>query len=307
MSKNNQNPQQPPPYLPPQGYYSGQYPPYPSQTYPQAGVPVYSNPFPGNPQYSHQPPLNYPPQYYPNVNPPFPPGQAGTPYPVFEYSVQHTHMKCQPQTAPQSYPAQPYSQQGGPFVPCSIFPMSTITSHGAQGHGYKQEKRNKFIYIGPSMPSIRPVLTCNVSADAENLFKAFKGIGCDNKVVINVLTRRSSADRQKIVQEYSRRYGKSLIDRTVSEIYEPLERVLVSILYIGPDLDAYLLRKATKKLGTNETCLINILVTRSSFQITQIKESYTRLHNGKSLEKHIASDTSGNFQKILLFLLNVNL
>ncbi|KAF0988571.1 hypothetical protein HZS_4936, partial [Henneguya salminicola] len=160
------------------------------------------------------------------------------------------------------------------------------------------------LQVGPAIPSLKPNLNSTPTADAKILYKAFKGIGCDNKAIINILTRRTSVQREKIKEEYYHLNGKNLIDRTVSEIYEPLERVLISLLHTGADLDAYLLRKAMKRLGTDEECLIHILVTRSSFQLAKIKESYQLLYKGKNLEKNIISETSGNFQKILIFLLN---
>ncbi|KAF0988130.1 hypothetical protein HZS_1409 [Henneguya salminicola] len=77
---------------------------------------------------------------------------------------------------------------------------------------------------------------------------------------------------------------------------------------MGPDLDAYLLRKATKLegIGTDESALIHILAARSSDvnHISQIKESYLKIY-GKSLEHHISGDTSGSFKNILLYLLNI--
>ncbi|KAF1741515.1 hypothetical protein MXB_670, partial [Myxobolus squamalis] len=120
------------------------------------------------------------------------------------------------------------------------------------------------IKLSAPTPTLRPVLNSNPSTDATMIFKAFKGFGSDSKSVMNILTHRSSGQIQKINEEFQKLYNKSLIARTKSEFIDPLENIAVTLEYIGADRDAYLLKKATKGLGTDDSALINILCTRSS-------------------------------------------
>uniref|UniRef100_A0A914S1K7 Annexin n=1 Tax=Parascaris equorum TaxID=6256 RepID=A0A914S1K7_PAREQ len=55
-------------------------------------------------------------------------------------------------------------------------------------------------------------------------------------------------------------------------------------------------------VGTKETVLIDILCTRSSQDLEKIKNAYSLLF-GKSLEDDVIGDTSGDFQQLLVGLL----
>ncbi|KAH8336640.1 hypothetical protein KR074_010280, partial [Drosophila pseudoananassae] len=69
-----------------------------------------------------------------------------------------------------------------------------------------------------------------------------------------------------------------------------------------PVKDAHDLRKAMKGFGTNEEALINIICRRSNEQRQEIQRQY-KTHFGKDLIEDIKSETSGNFEKLLVGLL----
>ncbi|XP_034527536.1 annexin A3 isoform X2 [Ailuropoda melanoleuca] len=101
------------------------------------------------------------------------------------------------------------------------------------------------------------------SVDAEAIRKAIRGIGTDEKTLISILTERTNAQRQRIVQEYQAAYGKGT--------------------------------------GTSEHALIEILTTRTSRQMKEISQAYYTAYK-KSLGDDISSETSGDFRKALLTL-----
>jgi hypothetical protein len=57
--------------------------------------------------------------------------------------------------------------------------------------------------------------------------------------------------------------------------------------------------------GTDEDCLIEILATRSNEQIKEIKARYATLYQ-RDLEKDLISETSGNFKRLLVALVQAN-
>ena len=57
-----------------------------------------------------------------------------------------------------------------------------------------------------------------------------------------------------------------------------------------------------KGLGINEDILIEILVSRDEHRLNQIKAKYKEKYN-ISLEDAIEDETSGNFKKLLIALL----
>jgi len=55
-------------------------------------------------------------------------------------------------------------------------------------------------------------------------------------------------------------------------------------------------------LGTNDQTLIRIIVSRSEYDLENIKKTYFKKY-GRSLESAVKSETSGDFRKLLLLLL----
>lgn len=70
--------------------------------------------------------------------------------------------------------------------------------------------------------------------------------------MINILTHRKSSQREEIKQYYKNLYGRviynfeqCLIERSIAELYDPLEYLGLCLLYVGSDADAYILKHAT--------------------------------------------------------------
>jgi len=71
------------------------------------------------------------------------------------------------------------------------------------------------------------------------------------------------------------------------------------------EYDADLLYDAMEGLGTRDHVLIEILVTRTPEHIKKVKEVFLAKH-GKSLDKWITSETSGDYRKYLLALVHAD-
>lgn len=65
------------------------------------------------------------------------------------------------------------------------------------------------------------------------------------------------------------------------------------------------LHKAMKGLGTNDTTLIRVIVTRAEIDMQYIKAEYRKKY-GKTLNDAVYSETSGHYRTFLLSLLGPN-
>ncbi|KAI3351446.1 hypothetical protein L3Q82_020301 [Scortum barcoo] len=150
--------------------------------------------------------------------------------------------------------------------------------------------------------SVRPFVNFNAKHDAEILHRAMKGIGTDEDAILMLLTARSNDQRQQIKAAYKKAYGKDLISALKSELGGQFENLIVALMTPSVLYDASQLHKALKGAGTDDDVLIEILASRTGEQIKDIVKAYKKEFGGK-LEKDICGDTSGNYQKLLVILL----
>ncbi|GAB5570695.1 annexin A3 isoform X2 [Prionailurus iriomotensis] len=139
------------------------------------------------------------------------------------------------------------------------------------------------------------------SVDAEAIRKAIRGIGTDEETLISILTERTNAQRQLIVQAYQAAYGKELKDDLKGDLSGHFKELMVALVTPPAMFDAKQLKKSMKGVGTSEHALIEILTTRTSRQMKEISQAYYTVYK-KSLGDDISSETSGDFRKALLTL-----
>ncbi|XP_030049731.1 annexin A1 [Microcaecilia unicolor] len=154
-------------------------------------------------------------------------------------------------------------------------------------------------------PSVRAFPGFNASTDAATLEKAIKTKGVDEATIIDILTKRTNAQRQQCKAAYQHAYGKPLEDALKKALSSRFEDVVVALLKTPAQFDAHELKWATKGLGTDEDCLIEILASRNNKELREIKKVYSE-ELKSDLAKDIGSDTSGDFQKALLALIQAD-
>ena len=122
---------------------------------------------------------------------------------------------------------------------------------------------------------------------------------------IEIFTKRSREELAMIARLYFQWYKKTLFELVESLFSGDAKRVLKAIVYalLSPsEYFAYRINKAVKGLGTNDTILIRVLITRDEIDIERIKKYYLQLYK-KTLYDAVKSDVSGDYQKLLLELI----
>ena len=142
----------------------------------------------------------------------------------------------------------------------------------------------------------------NPEFDCSTLRNSMRGLGTDEDTIINLICQRTNSQRQQIKQYYISCYGRDLIQDLKKELSGNFENVVVAMFQTPPEYDAECLHKAMKGMGTDESVLIEIIASRPSFQLEQIKQAYRMKYN-KDLVRAIESETSGNLRKLLVSLL----
>ncbi|KAJ0069638.1 hypothetical protein NL108_011545, partial [Boleophthalmus pectinirostris] len=123
----------------------------------------------------------------------------------------------------------------------------------------------------------------------------------DEQTIIDILTRRTYSQRREIAFAYERRAKKDMISALKGALSGSLESVVLGLMKSTSQFDASEIRGSIKGLGTDEETLIEIVCSRTNSELLEIKKVYRELFK-KEVEKDIAGDTSGNFGKLLLAL-----
>lgn len=244
--------------------YTGHMPPYPSQHIQQFpstnsyNTPNFNSSFnindgfpiaPSNtsnfspPSFNNQPEFNRPnyPNYpSPNVPPP----------PVYE------SQNIQP-----SYPTLTNSNHSG----SNLYP--NLVQNNSHQTSYNQS-------LTFANPTLRPFQPFNPAFDAEQLYKAMKGFGTDETKLIDVLCKRTFAQRNEISQVFKTSYGKDLIRNIESETSGNFRQVLVALLQRPMVVEAIHLRESVAGMGTDENALIDVVCTKTNTEMMELKQTY---------------------------------
>ncbi|XP_063968098.1 annexin A4-like [Lytechinus pictus] len=152
-------------------------------------------------------------------------------------------------------------------------------------------------------PTVVPFPHFDKDVDAQGLRKAMKGLGTDEKAIINILCYRTNAQRQDIKLHYKTAFGRDLLDDLKSELSGDFEDVMLGLMDTPAMYDARCLKKAMKGAGTDEDAILEILCARNNAEIAAIKEAYKKGGFGsKDLEKDLKGETSGDLKRLLVGL-----
>ena len=128
---------------------------------------------------------------------------------------------------------------------------------------------------------------------------------CIQDTFIYIFTDKSREELAQIAKIYYKWYSKTLFELVESFFSGDFKRALKAIIYslLSPsEYFAYRINKAMKGLGTKDTILIRVIVSRDEIDMYRIKRYYKQLYNIEMYEK-IKDDTSGDYRNLLLELI----
>jgi len=140
---------------------------------------------------------------------------------------------------------------------------------------------------------------------AAKIHECLRGNNLNARKAIEILAAIDPFTMDKIKDCYGEDFGHSLALDISKHVSGHFGDALIGVLSDPDEYDAYLLHDAMKGLGTNDHVLIEILVTRTPEHIKKIKDAFVKKY-GESLDKWIRDETSGDYEKYLLALINVD-
>ena len=136
----------------------------------------------------------------------------------------------------------------------------------------------------------------------EILRKACEGAGTDEDAICQVIASTNNQERALIRRLYNQKYNEDLVARIQSELSGDFKEAAMGSFMTPSEYDAYCLNGAMKGLGTREGVLTEIIGSRTPEELARIKQIYASNY-GAPLETVVADETSGDYQKLLLSLL----
>ncbi|XP_073829567.1 annexin B10-like [Musca autumnalis] len=140
---------------------------------------------------------------------------------------------------------------------------------------------------------------------AEQLYNAGEAkLGTDEEVFNRILAHGSFAQLRLIFDEYKELSGQTLEQAIKHEMSGELHEAMMAIVECVQSPAAFFanrLFKAMDGMGTDDTTLIRIIVSRSEIDLGNIKEEFERIYN-RTLVSAIKSETSGDYKRALCAL-----
>ncbi|KAK9329772.1 hypothetical protein V1520DRAFT_342401 [Lipomyces starkeyi] len=243
--------------------------------------------------YNYQPQQPYPPQGYPQ--------QVQQGY-LPQYPQQQAYYPQQPQ---QGYPQQPqqgYQQQASqqqlyppPAHPPPSFNQATHPSSAPTPQSVPPLQHDYYAQA----PHYNP------ASDVQDIIKATKGFGTDEKILIRVLAKKTPAEIEILKPAFENVKGKSLRHVIDKETSGNLRDALLQIVAGPLGADVENAHRALDGAGTNESMLNDVVLSRTNADLNTLKGIYRQRH-GRPLERDIAEDLSMKTQTLFEIVLNAS-
>ncbi|XP_012684086.1 annexin A3a [Clupea harengus] len=160
---------------------------------------------------------------------------------------------------------------------------------------------SSFTVKGGEKSSIKPKADFNVGEDVVALRKAMEGLGTTEKTLIDILTHRSSSQREAICKSYLEATNRTLVKDLEGDTHGHFERLLVALATPPAVYDAQEVMRAIDGVGTEDSTLIEIFASRTNQQIKELSAAYLE-ETERKLTFDLKKEVSGKFGKAILLL-----
>ena len=133
----------------------------------------------------------------------------------------------------------------------------------------------------------------SLEESAVNFFKATKGFGTDEDLIIKEVCDHKNVERQEIKRIYLNKYKKRLEDALKSELSGNFLKGVLMLMTPSTNLEAQILHDAMKGLGTDKDLLIDFLCSKTGSELQTLTYAFQNLY-GKTLKSWVKADTSGD-------------
>jgi len=126
--------------------------------------------------------------------------------------------------------------------------------------------------------------------------------GTDEATFNRIFATRSFRQLRATIHAYKKQTGQDMVTVIEKEMSKDLKRAYLTLVRYILDPTTYyvdVLYQSMKGAGTDDTTLIRTVLSRCEIDLGDIKKRYERLHQ-KTLDKAIKSETSGDYRKIML-------
>ncbi|KAK5136697.1 hypothetical protein LTR08_002350 [Meristemomyces frigidus] len=210
----------------------------------------------------------------------------------------------------------PYPQQGAPYGqhPPTQAPYGQPPGQGyghapsgpPPGQGYGQPPPPQYgggygAPAAPTPPSPGYIpgqqSPADVSRAADELRSAMKGFGTDEKALARVLGSMGPLEINSVKAAFQARHKRDLMKDVHSETSGYFREGLDAIIRGPLDQDCYALHEAIKGLGTKESAMNDVLLSRSNADMNAIKIHYNHKYR-RSLESDVKGDLSAKTERL---------
>lgn len=254
----------------------------------------------------------YPPQQHgygaPPTHSPYPAqqGYGAPPVPQHPGSAPYSQQGFAPPSGPPpgqygAPPGPPPGQYGAPQGPPPGQYGAPSAQYGAPPQGH---------YGAPAGPPAPPslgyvpgqVAPMDLSREADQVRSAMKGFGTDEKLLIQVLSRLDPLQAAGVRQTFNQRHRRDLLNDLEKETSGYFRDGLLAIARGPLEQDCFNLNKAIKGLGTKESVVNDVLLSRSNADINAIKAHYQHMFR-RSLESDLKGDLSMKTERLFTMIL----
>jgi len=141
--------------------------------------------------------------------------------------------------------------------------------------------------------------------DADALNKAIKGIGTDDKVLVDIISTRPRHHLLRVKEIYHQKFKHTLEQDIKGDTSGHYEDILLALITERNQYLATLLHRAVAGLGTSEHVITEILCTHSNARLQKVAHAYTELFK-KNLVTDILQDLSGDVKNLYTEVLKFN-